>query len=291
MKLFPIICLLLHLGLAQAQTDTLPGGLELIGDTFPAAIQLLLDEESNILLLDPAQSRLYKYFAATGYDSLIRIGGKGYRSDAFLHPAKMVLRNRQHLFILDDVQRRIVVLNPNFRVGDAIDFATLAEPGRPWATVEEIYPLSFDVAPGGECFVLNSFDNQIIKIGLRGELLTRFGGVDYGAGSLYHPTDIAIDAQNLVYVSDTVDQQVSVYDQYGAFRYHLAPALPFRWRHLRLSGDQLLLFDARHLYIEHLPSRRGETFVLPPGLLLRDITGRREGLYLLGEKTVHLYRF
>ncbi|RMG69816.1 MAG: hypothetical protein D6722_09540 [Bacteroidetes bacterium] len=284
-----LVWLLLGVGLpARAQrVDTLPAPSRVV----PVAAgvdRMIVDGESNILLLDQENSRLYKYLASTGYDSVLTIGGKANRIEGFLHPVEMVARNRQTLFLLDDIQRRLFMLNPNLRVGESVDFADFRPGGRPW-TGEEVYPVSFDVAPGGEMFVLNQLNNRVLKINLFGEVETTFGGLDYGEGALYDPVAVLVDDRNYVYVVDTLAQQLTVFDLFGVYRYTLRPEAAFSWSRVRIVDRQALCFSAEAIHRLPLAGGKARQWVVPAGHQLRDLAASRDFLFLLLENAVHLY--
>ena len=254
----------------------------------PGPTRIVVDGEGNILLLDRDNSRLYKYFAMTGYDSVLVIGGKANRIEGFLNPVEMVLRNRQNLFLLDDIERRIFLLNPNLRVSEAVDFADFRPGGRPWEG-EEVYPVSFDVAPAGEFFVLNQLNNRILKINSFGEVESEFGGLDYGEGALYAPVSVAVDDQNYVYVADTTAQELTVFDLFGVYRYTRRPVAPFRWTRAVVAGPLLMCIAPEALYLEPLRGGTGHSWEAPPDQVLHDVASNRDFLFLLLENAVHLY--
>lgn len=273
---------LVSLSPASAQTTDLGEPIQVLSD-LPPCDQLTVDGERNLLLLDRENSKLYKYFALTAYDSLISLGGKGNRAEGLLSATKMSAHNRQALFVLDEGSQRLLLLNPNFRLLESLDWLTFSglDQGA------SLYPASFEVSGIGELFLLNQWDNKIYKFSPEGSLELSFGGLDYGAGSLYDPVDIQANAQNLVYVSDTTAQHFQVFDLFGRYRFQYQPETPFRWQQFTLEGNYLLCWNHLQLYLEHLPSKKSWVFQTP-GLLSAVLD--REFLYLLQENRVHLYR-
>lgn len=245
--------------------------------------QIEADNEENLYLLDTDNNRILKLLAATGYDSLIVTGGKTGREEGLLHPVKMSLFSRQGLLVLDDAQRKILLLNTNFKVMGQTDFLASREDG------SEIIPQTFDANPAGEKYILNQLDNRIIKINLFNEEEMQFSGLDAGEGSLYRPADLEAGADNLIYVSDTSRQEIAVFDNFGTFRYRFHPDCNFRWKRMRLFESTLALFDADHLYLVRIQDKAGQAFPLPEGFRLTDVTATRTRLYLLTENAVHLY--
>ncbi len=219
----------------------------------PAANQLELDSEGNVFLLDTEGGKCYKYLALADFDSLISLGGRSNRNEGLLHPRRLVIRNRQNLYVLDDVQRRILHLNPNLGLLGQLDFQQVEDPQQ---GIEEMFPVDFGLSSAGEYFLLNQFDNKVYKLNLFGEVETVFGGPDYGEGSFYEPGQLAVTANNKVFVSDTVAQELLVYNYFGIFSYRHLPEAPFYWQRFRLEGETLLLLSQRQLFLQHLPSGR-----------------------------------
>lgn len=262
-----------------------------------ASSQLKVDEEGNLLVLDSENAKLTKYFANTEFDSTLVIGGKSNRQDGFLHPIKIAQKNRLNLYLLDDVQRRIVLLTINFKIVQALDFSALAVRLESLGEESEIFPQSFDINPAGEVFMLNQFDNKVIKVNNFGDVEAVFGGLDYGEGSLYDPIELALSDQNWVYISDTSEQELKVFDAYGVYRYRFQPKTNFRWKKFILSGPNLLCFDDQNVYFEHLSSGDKQSFSFPESHHIRDLELKGSFFYVLLENeislqknSVHIYR-
>lgn len=238
------------------------------------------DSEGNLYLLEDAANRIHKVLAVNNYDSTLSIGGRGMRSEGFIHLTGIRVRNRQKLYALDDAQRRISVLNTNLRVVDEVSFIALSPQAARFTQGADLFPLCFDLSPAGELFVLNQ-DARVYKTDVFGQLETVFGGADYGAGALYRPDDIQLTDANAVWVSDTSAQELKLYDFFGIYRRTLRPAPGFRWRMFTPLGDHVALANDRQLVIVNLQSGALKHIVLPPGPALTAIAGGQGVLYLL----------
>ncbi|MEM9986916.1 MAG: hypothetical protein AAF804_17620 [Bacteroidota bacterium] len=251
----------------------------------PQANQLLVDEEENLILLDSEQAVIYRLLSAYEYDSMLFIGGRSNRLEGFVHPIKLSLQNRQALYVLDDAQARLVVLNPNLRIVQSTEYL------RDQLTVESsLFPVSFAVGPLGELFFINRSDNRVVKINSFGEEELRFGGGDYGPGALYDPVGIEVDEQNFVYVSDTTEQLVQVYDLYGVHRFRLQPDLNFRWKEVSLFRPWLIFHGPDQIAVLNLVSN--EFLKLPfdwPKPII-DVFLRGDYFYVLGPSKVSAFR-
>jgi len=255
----------------------------------PLAQQLLVDGENNLMLLDSERGRLYRYLAAEGYDSVVFIGGKSLRDEGLVHPTKLALVNRQELYLLDEAQGRLLVLNVNLKVIRRSDFLA-NNPNSSFAAPEAaLFPISFAIGPTGEQFLINRSDNRVVKINQSGEEELRFGGPDYGPGALFSPSHIEVDGQNFVYVADTTEQMIQVYDLYGVWRYTLEVPAGFRWQQMRLFRPYLMLFDGEQVAFYHL--KRDALVKVPFRLIspIIDVALTADRFYLLSRNAVHLY--
>lgn len=260
-------------------------------DSFPKANRLLVDEEGNYIFLQTEESRLHKYIALSEFDSAIHIGGRANRAEGFLNPVEIRLQGRQVLYVLDEVERRIILLNTNFKIIDDLNLINLESGFAGSELPEEIMPSHFDVSPIGELYLLNQLDNKVYKLNAFGELEASFGGLDYGEGSLYEPVWLQVDQSNLVYVADTSQQSIKVFDNYGVYRYSLNPKVPRRWQRFVVQNGLLLLFDPQSVHILSLKNMKGKSFYPQLSAPIIDLFLQGDFLYLLTENTVHLYPF
>ena len=242
-------------------------------------------------MLEEQAGRLHKFFINTDYDSAISIGGKSGRQEGFLHLAGASARNRQHIYVLDDLARRVVLLSTDFQIVGEMDFFSPKTAPGAFIPADEIYPKAFDTSISGETYVLNQIDNRVYKLDLAGEVRQRFGGLDYGQGSLLNPAGIALSDDNDVWVSDTLAQAFYVYDYFGVFRYRKSATAGFRWRDFSLYGSLLVYWNSREVCFEHLPSGKKREYVFPGPALIRDVKLHKDFIYLLLEKEIRMYRW
>jgi hypothetical protein len=136
---------------------------------------------------------------------------------------------------------------------------------------------------------LNQDDNKVYKFNSFRQLEVIFGGLDYGAGSLFQPDDLLINGQNFIFVPDAENQKVSVFDLYGVYQYSLELKMPFRWTKISLIGPYILFFDAKNLFFYNLTSKKIRHIQSPLANPLIDISGNKDFIYLLTEKAINLY--
>jgi hypothetical protein len=247
---------------------------------------LEVDQEGNIYLLWPEKHKLIKLFKLSDYDSIQTIGGKGMAREGFNFPSKIVVPNRQSIFLLDQMNRRIMQFNTNLKIIDDVNFLTLEIPGE---SETQLWPISFAVGPAGDLFLLNQEDLRVYKITPDGILERTFGGLDFGAGSVQEPWDLTINENNMVFCIDSTNQEVLQFDLFGTFRSRIAPTLPFRWHHM-VAVERALVFVGTHeLHYFDWRSLNGTTVSLGQPAKVLDLAMGRDYLYLLFENRVDLY--
>lgn len=246
------------------------------------------DEEGNIYLLQTNSHKLSKIYANRGYDSIQTIGGKGIKGEGFNQPSQILAQNRQTIYLLDQMNRRLVLLNTNIKVTREINFLEL-EAGPGTEMDDEIFPVVFAAATSGELFLLNQNDHKIYKLNTRGELENIFGGLDYGAGSLSDPVEMIMDEKNFLYISDTLHQKVSVYDLFGVYQFTIYPESDFRWERMLVFGNYLLCFNERKVFFKEMITKHYFETEVPKTDNLVDIAVGRKEFYLLFENKVNLY--
>lgn len=69
----------------------------------------------------------------------------------------------------------------------------------------------------GDLYLIDSENEEILKVNTSRRVELRFGGFSHGAGRLKKPGGIAVDRHGNVYVADTGNSRIAVYDPFGAF--------------------------------------------------------------------------
>ncbi len=277
--------------LAQSLDSIFNSPPHFILDHISSSDQIEVDNEGNIYLLSNTYQSIYKYLSITRYDSSIFIGGQSQREEGLSNPVKISSDNRQSLYVLDDVARRIILLNTNFQLIREMDFLELNTSIDRFIDQQDVFPQSFCLNLAGEIFVLNQLDNRISKTNVFGEIEISFGGTDYGEGSLYHPVDIQASSDNFVFVSDTSSQQLMVYNNFGIFQYSIKPETSIRWKAFHLFEKFLICFNEHSMSIHYLIDQSSKEFHFPDTKPVKDLYINRQFIYLLQENAVLLYNF
>ncbi|MEJ2105179.1 MAG: NHL repeat-containing protein [Ignavibacteriaceae bacterium] len=138
---------------------------------------------------------------------LKEIGGYGWRESSFDNPVD-VFADALKVFVADKnnhrIQRFDKNLNFNFQIYTRDSDVEAERFG---------YPLSAVMSNQGDIFILDSENIRIVKFDIFGNFIQNFGGYDYGNYALQKPKQLAVSAQNNIFVID--GKQIIVFDQYG----------------------------------------------------------------------------
>ncbi len=247
--------------------------------------QIETDPEGNIYLIDSKKNKITKLFIENNYDSTYTIGGMSGRQEGFLHISQLCSKNRQTIYVLDDAQRRITLLNTNLKVTGGLSFLTAD------GDEADIMPINFEVNGAGELFVLNGLDNKIYKFDNNGKQVTAFGGQDYGDGNLANPVQIAISDDNKIYVLDTLDAEIKVFDMYGIFLEKIFIKKNMdNSKKISLFAKDLIMQDNKTFIVLHLPTLKTISLDIPvPLQQYTDISVNKIGIYLLIDNKIYIY--
>jgi len=251
-----------------------------------------VDIEGNIYLLQRTGNHLYKFYKAYQYDSIQRVGGAGTGQQAFNYPTGLSVINRQEVYVLDQQNRRLILLNTNLRPIRILNFA-----GQNYKIPEkdsevEIYPSYFALGKTGEMFIVNSIDNQIFKFNQQGQLEMVFGGNNYGEGSFYQVSNLLVSNNNDVFIVDSAEQQIVVYNNFGVYQYKIPPFKEFKWKDCTLKNNQLVFWNDISIYEYDINKNKLSSFVIANNSeaisQLIDIEVLGNNWYILTKKSVIL---
>ncbi|MCI4670630.1 MAG: hypothetical protein MRZ79_21020 [Bacteroidia bacterium] len=270
---------------AQVKGDSLFWDHALKVDFQYGAEKIDVDVEGNILLLSSEDRQVFKVLKQFKYDSLISIGGASAREEALFHPIDIRSNNRQRIYVLDDVGQKLVLLNINLKILQTFDFAQVnaASEGD-----DDIFPMGFCLGPTGELFILNQWDNTILRFSNQLNPNGQFGGTNFGEGSLFQPTFMESSTQQQIFVWDEEQHKILVYSQYGVFLYGLELKDINECKRIRIVGSSLMLLDKSKLHLVHLPTKSKKSFLLDSKAEIHDFSANRQNFYFLTASGIYI---
>lgn len=141
------------------------------------------------------------------------IGSPGTAIGEFQAPRGLAVGPADALFVADTGNHRIVRLSPEGepvatwgRFGASEESAPVPLFNEPWGLA---------AAPDGSLYVADTWNHRVQHLSAEGEALGAFG--TYGQGedlqSLWGPRDVAVDARGRVFVADTGNKRVVVFEE------------------------------------------------------------------------------
>ncbi|MEE2709119.1 MAG: NHL repeat-containing protein [Gemmatimonadota bacterium] len=175
----------------------------------PSAVAI--DPAGNLYIVDAGNNRVQLFDQHGRY--VRHIGGFGFGSGQFNRPQGLAATGLD-VFVADTQNRRIQRLDRRLNF-----LGTL--PGELDVQDDPIdafgFPSGIAVSNIGDIYITDAENEEIVKMNTSGAVEVRFGGFNDGRGRLREPGDIAIGRSGLIYVADTGNGRIVVFDAFGGF--------------------------------------------------------------------------
>lgn len=182
--------------------------------------QIAIDKYNNVYIADSVNHRIQKFNNSGVF--LGTIGGVGTLFGYFQFPSGIAIDSRGNIFVADSENHRIQKFNSYF-----IFQKSWGNKGT--GNGQFFQPMQLAIDSKDNVYVVDRINNRIQKFDNNGKFLTKWGtnngsghldplenwGED--SGDIFLPTGISIDQNDLVYVTDTSNNRVNVYDENGRF--------------------------------------------------------------------------
>jgi peptidylamidoglycolate lyase len=166
---------------------------------FDGPTDVAIAADGSIYVADGyGNARVVKFSAEGSYQ--MEWGGRGAAPGQFDVPHGIAIDSRGELYIADRGNARIQVFDGEGRFLRQISGPTI---GRPWAV---------DLGPDGALYAVDGGDQDperprsaLLKMTPEGEVIARWSGYGYEAGSLVWPHDLAVSRGSEVFVGEVFD--------------------------------------------------------------------------------------
>ncbi len=170
---------------------------------------LAVDPVGNLYVADADNDRIQKLGPNGEY--LAEVGTFGLDSGQFNRPVGVATsRSGLEVYVADSRNNRIQVFSSHFRLLGVLGGRDVAGPLR-LGTLGGIA-----VAETGELYLTDTDIDQVFQIDTYSLADRSYGGQGYGAGRVRLPAGIAADER--VYVCDSKNDRVAVFDRFGGFK-------------------------------------------------------------------------
>ena len=170
---------------------------------------IVVDFQGNIFISDTGNDRVVK--CDNQGEFLAETGGFGSGAGEFNRPTYMASDNGLNLYVVDAQNKRIQRLDRNLNFISEIeiegdeDFAGLG------------LPEGIALTPSGEIVVSDIEGDLLVQLSGFSEYKTSYGGFGEMEGGLRDPLGVFVDRNSDVYVADSRNDRVAVFDQFGNF--------------------------------------------------------------------------
>jgi DNA-binding beta-propeller fold protein YncE len=202
----------------KATTESSVKGLKpvgIIGETmigssfFSHPTGIIIDSEGNLLIVDTGNDRVVKCDGEGEF--LKETGGFGSEEGQFNRPTYVATDNGLNIYVVDTQNKRVQRFDRNLNFISTIQI----EPSENFYGFGMLEGIA--VTSGGELLLSDIEDDYVIKLDNFYAFERTFGGFGYGEGSLRDPLGISVDRKGNVYVADSQNDRVAIYDPFGNF--------------------------------------------------------------------------
>lgn len=149
------------------------------------------------------------------------LGGRGKEEGLFMQPVSVAVDSKKRAYVADSLKCNVQVFDPEGKY-----LYALGKFGRESADPQEVCflnPVSVALDQAGNAVVLDAKLCSIQTVGKNGRVMARFGEsasaesgkMELGAGGFSHPQGLALDAHDNIYVADTGNHRIRVFNPAG----------------------------------------------------------------------------
>ena len=196
-----VILILLLSSLSLSQNFKFVTGI----GNFKSATSFYITSAGTIYVTDAGTNEIYKI--DTLGNVLKYAGGYGWDDGQFDTPID-VYANPLSVFVCDKNNNRIERFDKDLNFVSSLYTRDNSNRNERFG-----YPLSCALSQQGDLYILDSENKRVVKFDLFGNFTQNFGGYDAGSFSLSKPIQLAVSADNKIFVLDK--NRIVVFDQYG----------------------------------------------------------------------------
>ena len=134
-------------------------------------------------------------------------GTTGSGSGQFVVPHAIALDSQGRVFVGDRMNNRIQIFSPHFRLLAVVGGQNVEGP----ISLGALGGIA--VSEEDELYVSDMDADQMVQIGTYSETDRRFGGYGYGGGRLRRPLGLAVGEKGEVYVCDSENDRIAIFDR------------------------------------------------------------------------------
>jgi DNA-binding beta-propeller fold protein YncE len=137
---------------------------------------------------------------------LMEIGGPGQDNGKFIAPNAVTVDKDDQIYVTDSGNNRVEIFSKD---GKFIKIINGSKNGK--GAPQFVNPRGVGVNNKGDIFIVSNMSHNIYVFDHNGKKIKVLGGMGTSDGQLYLPNGLFIDNQDVIYVTDTVNQRISVF--------------------------------------------------------------------------------
>ena len=149
------------------------------------------------------------------------IGTRGKEEGNFISPVAVAVDSQKRIYVCDSLKCNVQVFDSEGKC-----LYSVGKFGKDTGDPKEVsflMPVSIAVDQGGNLVVLDAKNCNVQIIGKMGQLIAKFGEpaspttgkIEIGTGGFFHPLGLALDDKDNIYVSDTGNHRIRVFNPAG----------------------------------------------------------------------------
>ncbi|MFQ6618260.1 MAG: NHL repeat-containing protein [Fidelibacterota bacterium] len=182
-------------------------GYGINNESQPSAISA--SPAGEIFITDKRGNKILKY-SADG-NLLYEIGGFGWGNGQFDSPSDIAVSMGLDIFVTDYNNHRIQ------RFDRELNFISLLNGENSTGEYMFEFPVSTAVSSTGEIFVVDGARQEVVMLNNEGQVIRKFGKLDYDEPPLKSPTRIEISSKDEIVVLDDEGNLIRVYNKFGNY--------------------------------------------------------------------------
>jgi DNA-binding beta-propeller fold protein YncE len=176
---------------SKNKTISSPGGLRIVDD--------------KVYVTDIQQNKVFVF----GLDGklLIEIGGPGKEDGEFIAPNAVTADKEGTIYVVDTGNQRVQVFD---KEGNFVRIINGTKDGRGESSF--VNPRGIGIDSRGMVYVVSNLTHIVYGFNKEGDQMFQFGSMGESNGQFYLPNGLFVDQEDNVYITDTLNLRVSVFN-------------------------------------------------------------------------------
>ncbi len=170
---------------------------------------LVIDPSGNLYIVDSGNNRIVKCDSAGNF--LQEVGGFGWDDGELNSPAYAAMDNGLSIYVSDTQNKRVE------RFDNHLNFIQSLSTFDQETPFEHSQLNGIALSLSGELYISDSENDCIWKLDPQFASFEKIGGFESGAGTFSDPQGITIDSEGNLYVTDTGNGRIVIFDLFGNY--------------------------------------------------------------------------